>query len=217
LPEDLGTTYITFKPIVDSLGGLRIYFKGTAGSAGWNASLIDFRSGDQPFEDTTIDLTPDSGMGLVFDWGRFSEISMVIARGDTISSRNFNYSYTAQFDTSLFRGFIPPSADKIYQNFPNPFVIINASSTTKFPMLLKNLTDVKLFIFTTSGELVWKHLWQNKIGDYTTALFSDPEFIPFKWNGRNLSGEYVASGIYLYRIVTNGTSTTKKLVVVNER
>lgn len=217
LPEDLGTTYITFKPIVDSLGGLRIYFKGNAGGAGWNASLIDFRSGDQPFEDTTIDLTPDSGMGLVFDWGRFSEISMVIARGDTVSSRNFNYSYTAQFDTSLFHGFIPPSADKIYQNFPNPFVITDASSTTKFPMLLKNLTDVKLFVFTTSGELVWKHLWQNKIGDYTTAVFAVPEFIPFKWNGRNMSGESVASGIYLYRIVTNGSSTTKKLVLVNER
>jgi hypothetical protein len=217
LPEDLGTTYITFKPIVDSLGGLRIYFKGNAGGAEWNASLIDFRSGDQPFEDTTIDLTPDSGMGVVFDWGRFSEISMVVARGDTISSSNFNYSYTAQFDTSLFHGFIPPSADKIYQNFPNPFVITDASSATKFPMLLKNLTDVELFIFTISGELVWKNLWQNKIGDYTTAVFAEPEFIPFKWDGRNMSGEYVASGIYLYRIVTNGTSTTKKLVVVNER
>ncbi len=217
LPEDLGTTYITFKPIVDSLGGLRIYFKGNAGGAGWNASLIDFRSGDQPFEDTTIDLTPDSGMGVVFDWGRFSEISMVIARGDTISSRNFNYSYTAEFDTSLFHGFIPPSADKIYQNFPNPFIITDASSTTKFPMLLKNLTDVELFIFTISGELAWKHLWQNKIGDYTTAVFSAPEFIPFKWDGRNMNGEYVASGIYIYRIVTNNTSATKKLVVVNQR
>ena len=217
LPEDLGTTYITFKPIVDSLGGLRIYFKGNAGGAGWNASLIDFRSGDQPFEDTTIDLTPDSGMGLVFDWGRFSEISMVIARGDTISSRNFNYSYTAEFDTSLFHGFIPPSADKIYQNFPNPFIITDASSTTKFPMLLKNLTDVELFIFTISGELVWKHRWQNKIGDYTTALFVTPEFIPFKWNGRNMNGEYVASGIYIYRIVTDNTSATKKLVVINQR
>jgi hypothetical protein len=217
LPEDLGTTYITFKPIVDSLGGLRVYFKGNAGGAKWNASLIDYMSNDQPFEDTTIDLSPDSGVGWVFDWGRFSEISMVIARGDTISSRNFNYSYTAEFDTSLFHGFIPPSADKIYQNFPNPFIITDASSTTKFPMLLKNLTNVGLFIFTTSGELVWKHRWQNKIGDYTTAVFTAPEFIPFKWDGRNMNGEYVASGIYIYRIVTNNTSVTKKLVVINHR
>jgi hypothetical protein len=216
LPEDLGATYITFTPVAGSIGGLRIYFEGNTG-ARWNASLIDYMSNDHPFEDTTIDLNPDSGMGLVFDWARFSEISMVIARGDTISIQNYNYRYTAIFDTSLFHGFIPPSADKIYQNFPNPFVITDASSTTKFPMLLKYLTDVELFIFTTSGELVWKHLWQNKIGDYTTAVFADPEFIPFKWNGRNMSGEYVASGIYLYRIVTNGTSVTKKLVVVNER
>lgn len=216
LPQDLGSTYIAFVPIVSDTGGLRIYFEGNIG-AGWNASLIDYKSNDHPFEDTTIDLNPDSGMGLVFDWGRFSEISMVIARGDTISTQNYNYRYTAMFDTSLFHGFIPPSADKIYQNFPNPFVISDASSSTKFPMILKNLTDVELFIFTTSGELIWKHLWQNKIGDYTTVDFPDPEFIPFKWNGRNLNGEYVASGIYLYRIVTNGTSTTKKLVVVNER
>ncbi|MCJ7497491.1 MAG: T9SS type A sorting domain-containing protein [candidate division Zixibacteria bacterium] len=216
LPENLGANYIVFQPITDSLGGLRIYFEGNTG-AGWDASLIDYMSNDQPFEDTTIDLSPDSGMGVVFDWARFSEISMVIARGDTISSGNFKYNYTAEFDTSLFHGFIPPSADKIYQNFPNPFIITDASSTTKFPMLLRNPTNVELFIFTTSGELVWKHRWQNKIGDYTTAVFTAPEFIPFKWDGRNMNGEYVASGIYIYRIVTNNTSATKKLVVINQR
>ena len=224
LPEDLGATYIDFiplKPTTDFLGGLRVSVEGDSG-AGWNFSLIDFMGIYAPPVDTTIPISPSGttikGQGDVLDWGRFLEISMVIARGDTISSRNFTYNSKAEFDTSLFHGWIPPSTDKVYQNFPNPFVIKDANSTTKFPISLENPSDVKLFIFTSSGELIWKYTWPHMPSlNYDITVYPDPAFLPFQWNGRNLNGEYVASGIYLYRIVTNGTSTTKKLVVVNER
>jgi len=224
LPEDLGVTYISFvpsKPTSDFLGGLRISVEGDSG-AGWNFSLIDFTGIYAPPEDTVIPMSPSGttikGEGDVLDWGRFLEISMVIARGDTNSSRNFTYNCKAEFDTALFHGWVPPSADKVYQNFPNPFVIKDANSTTKFPISLENPSDVKLFIFTSSGELIWKYTWLNMPSlNYDVSVYPDPSFLPFQWGGRNMSGEYVASGIYLYRIVTNGTSTTKKLVVVNER
>jgi hypothetical protein len=149
---------------------------------------------------------------LVFDWLKYSEIPLVIARGDTISSMTYKYRYTAEFDTSLSHGWAPPSKDRVYQNFPNPFVIKDGNSTTIFPLSLKSPSDVKLFIFTASGELVWKYTWLNLgTGDYDISEFHYPEYIPFKWNGKNMKGEYVISGIYIYRIAT------KKLVVINQR
>jgi hypothetical protein len=219
-PQDLGSTYITFVPPSDT-GGLRIYFEGDLGPE-WNFSIIGYQGTSLPPWDTVVGLTttPSSmnGMGLVIASWRFTEVPMVIARGATISTQNYQYRSTAQFDQSLNNGLLPPSADKIYQNFPNPFVITNTNSTTKFPLSLMSSSDVKLFIFTSSGELVWKHTWQNlSAGNYDITNFPDPAFLPFQWDGRNLNGESVASGIYLYRIVTNGSSTTKKLVVVNER
>jgi len=221
LPEDLGANYIAFNPIIDSLGGLKINFVGNT-SARWGVSLIAYRGSLFPFEDTTILLNPitQSGMGVVFDWGRFLEISMVIARVDAISS-NYNYRYSAEFDSSLNHGWIPPSADKLYQNFPNPFVIRDKNSTTKFPLILKSSSDVKLYIFTSSGELVWKYNWPSNeisVGEYIPGVFQNHlESFPFQWDGKNMKGEYVASGIYIYRIVTDNTSATKKLVVINER
>jgi len=219
LPEDLGATYISFVPPSDT-GGLRIFFQGNVGP-GWNFSLVGYRGTSFLPWDTVVVLTttPGSinGMGLVFASWRFTEAPMIIARGDTISTQNYQYTATAQFEPGLNNGLIPPSADRIYQNFPNPFVITDANSTTKFPLSLTSSSDVKLFVFTSSGELVWKQTWLNQgAGNYDVTEFP-PAFLPFQWNGRNLNGEYVASGIYLYRIVTKGTSTTKKLVVVNEK
>ena len=238
LPQNLGANYITFIPITDSAGGLKIYFNGDAG-AEWEVSLIGNRCIDFPPETTQftpgtftqnnkcnfpseiskIELDPiqQNGMGRIFDWTRFLAVSMVVARADTISS-NFKYRYSAEFDTSLKAGWTPPSVDRVYQNFPNPFVISDANSTTKFPLSLKSPSDVKLFIFTTSGELIWEYAWFNKCpGNYVTTEYLKPDFLPFQWDGRNMNGEYVASGIYIYRIVTNNTSATKKLVVVNQR
>ncbi len=212
LPQDLGANYIVFQPIANSLGGLRIFFEDGSG-ADWNLSLFGYKGHEFPPEDTTV----QDGIGVIVDWARFIEIPMVIARGDTISS-NYTYTYTAQFIDSLTAGWIPPSSDKVFQNFPNPFVIKDNSSTTKFPLILKTTTDVKLSIFNTSGELVWQKVWQDKLGEYTPEAFQGYlESIPFQWNGKNKNGEYVASGIYIYQVVTGNTSEVKKMVVVNER
>lgn len=241
LPENLGANYIVFQPIIDSLGGLRIFFDGDV-RLSWEVSLIGNKCIDFPpdtsgfvpdtgngsnkcgfppeLSDLQLNPLQQKGMGQIFDWTRFIEIAMVIARGDTNSSisSNFRYIYSAEFDDSLTAGWIPPTADRIYQNFPNPFVLREDNSTTKFPLSLKSPSDVKLYIFTTSGELVWEYTWINRCaGEYDINQFPDPEYLPFQWNGKNKKGEYVASGIYIYQIVTENTSEVKKMVVVNER
>jgi flagellar hook assembly protein FlgD len=92
------------------------------------------------------------------------------------------------------------------------------NSTTKFPVSLASYGEVKLFIFSVSGELIWDNTWETvPAGDYDKEYFADHGFFPFEWNGKNKNGEYVASGIYIYQIVTGNTSEVKKMVVVNER
>jgi len=141
---------------------------------------------------------------------------MVVARSD-FNLSNYTYSYTAEYDDTLGT-WVPPAKDIILQNFPNPFIIRDDYSTTKFPLILKEATDVKISVFSSSGELIWLKEWQDKIGSFTPDIFLNHwESIPFKWDGRNMQGEYVASGIYIYQIVTGSSSVIKKMVVVNER
>jgi hypothetical protein len=215
-PDNLGANYVIFRPLAEP-GGLRITFYGNAG-VGWKVSNISY-AGElfTPIINAMFLDSMNRGGAEICDWNFFPEIAMVVARGDTSSSRR-KYSYQAEFDTSLRGCIIFPQADSIKQNFPNPFVIRDGYSTTKFPVSLKSFGDVKLFIFAVSGELVWDNLWRNvPAADYDKEYLQDYGFFPFEWNGRNKKGEYVASGIYIYRIVTDNTSVTKKLVVITQR
>jgi hypothetical protein len=217
-PENLGTNYLTFIPTPNSDGGLGISFYGDVGVAEWAVSNIDYAGVYQsPMISSMFLDSMNRGAVEVCDWDFFPEISLVVARGDTNSSK-IDYSYEAEYDTSLHGCLVFPQADKVKQNFPNPFVIKDDNSTTKFPVSLASYGEVKLFIFSVSGELIWDNTWETvPAGDYDKEYFADHGFFPFEWNGKNKNGEYVASGIYIYQIVTGNTSEVKKMVVVNER
>lgn len=217
-PENLGANYITFIPTTGSEGGLDISFYGGAGAAEWVVSNINYAGAYQsPVIDSMFLDSMNRGAVEVCDWKYFPEISFVVARGDTVSSK-LDYIYEAEYDTSLYGCLVFPQADKVKQNFPNPFVIKDDNSTTKFPVSLASYGQVKLFIFSVSGELIWDNTWVNvPVGDYDKEYFADHGFFPFEWNGKNKNGEYVASGIYIYQVVTGNTSEVKKMVVVNER
>ena len=59
----------------------------------------------------------------------------------------------------------------------------------------------ELFIYTISGNLVEK----DQINSGTTS---------FTWDGRNASGNYVASGVYLWVLKTPSATKTGKLIVI---
>ncbi|MBI5473375.1 MAG: DUF3160 domain-containing protein [Ignavibacteriae bacterium] len=95
-----------------------------------------------------------------------------------------------------------PTTPVLYQNYPNPF---NPSTLIAFtiPAAYAN-ASVELSIFNVQGELV-QTLVKSSVpaGNYIA-----------RWDGRNASGNVVASGVYLYRLEANGFAGTKKLILI---
>jgi hypothetical protein len=92
-----------------------------------------------------------------------------------------------------------PSAYKLSQNFPNPF---NPTTTIKFDM--KEKGPVTLKVYNVAGQLV-----RTLVDDVRDAAAYS-----IAWDGRNNIGSDVASGIYFYKMETNGFSETRKMVLL---
>ena len=85
------------------------------------------------------------------------------------------------------------------QNFPNPF-----NPTTEIHFSISQKTDVKLEIFNISGQLIDILVDRNmSAGTYS-----------IEWDGKSKSNSTVSSGIYLYKLTTNETNETKKMILL---
>jgi hypothetical protein len=113
------------------------------------------------------------------------------------------------FLETLTDGYIPPTyliassnipTDfTLGQNYPNPF-----NPMTHFSLNLALRTHVSLTIFNIIGQRV------KTLGDD----YMDAGVHTFTWDGTNEKGEAVSSGVYLYRVVTEGNVVTKKMILM---
>ena len=88
--------------------------------------------------------------------------------------------------------------DHLSQNFPNPF-----NPETWIPYQLASDTNVSLHIYDSQGRRIYsKALGHQKAGSHTTY-----------WDGRNIAGEPVASGIYFYAIQAETFYATRKMLI----
>ena len=92
-----------------------------------------------------------------------------------------------------------PDEFQLYQNFPNPF---NPSTTIRYN--LPEPGDVNLSIYNVYGQLV-----QILVNEYQSAGIYQAQ-----WNSQHLTGQTVSSGIYLYRLSTQGHIFSKKLMLL---
>jgi len=93
-----------------------------------------------------------------------------------------------------------PWAIQLAQNFPNPF---NPSTTIGYD--LAHPAAVQLTVFDVSGRVV-RRLQTGKrqaAGSHQAV-----------WNGRDERGRGVASGVYFYRLVAGGESSTRRMVLM---
>ena len=87
----------------------------------------------------------------------------------------------------------------LQQNAPNPF-----NSQTVLPYFLPKSGPVRLEVFTVTGQRV-------------AVLREGPQqagYHRFNWNARDAEGRPLASGMYLYRLVTAEGVLTRKLVLL---
>lgn len=96
-----------------------------------------------------------------------------------------------------------PERFALHQNYPNPF---NPETTIRFdiPRLEGNSVKVRISIYNISGQLVRRLIE----AEHTPGAYA------VKWDGRNESGNPVASGVYFYTISAGNFSATQKMLMV---
>jgi hypothetical protein len=99
-----------------------------------------------------------------------------------------------------------PGESQLLQNYPNPF-----NPETWMPFQLSESSDVSIRIYDASGRLVRTlNLGHKAPGFYETRSAAA------YWDGHNDRGEWVGSGIYFYQLITDGTSSAvRKMVIIN--
>ncbi len=92
-----------------------------------------------------------------------------------------------------------PSAFTLGQNYPNPF-----NPETRIEFSLPEASNVTIEVLNLLGQKV-KALVNERMtaGRHMTT-----------WNGKNESGETSSSGVYFYRITTDGYNATKKMMLL---
>ncbi len=102
-----------------------------------------------------------------------------------------------------------PEITKIY-SYPNP----SSTGQTKLKIITTNLVETKnisLKIYDINGELIR----ESKTGEISQIAVSDNRVeYEYTWNGRNESGEKVASGIYLYWFKANNNEKMGKVAII---
>ncbi|MCB0266181.1 MAG: T9SS type A sorting domain-containing protein, partial [Calditrichaeota bacterium] len=94
---------------------------------------------------------------------------------------------------------IIPTEYSLEQNYPNPF-----NPTTVINYQLPVVSNVKLVIYNTLGQQVRTLVsGSQNAGSYTV-----------QWDGRNDTGQKVASGMYLYRITAGSFVQTRKMMLM---
>ena len=130
----------------------------------------------------------------------------VWSAGDVFTIR---YANPLQVGVDLFRfqGIYTPRESEapipenfeLSQNYPNPF---NPVTTIKYRLLLAS--DVKLVIYNLLGQEVFR-----------LALPSQQAGVHLiSWNGRNMQGSELSSGIYLYQLRVGDFVQTRKMVLL---
>ena len=93
----------------------------------------------------------------------------------------------------------PPSENKLYQNYPNPF---SGDTTIQYDLVDENSVDI--YIYNSVGKLI------RKIDEGTKSAGS----YSVVWDGRSDDGDRVSSGVYFYQIQTKDFNKTMKMLFV---
>ena len=92
-----------------------------------------------------------------------------------------------------------PTEFTLHQNYPNPF---NAVTTIKYELPVDSYITIK--IFNMRGQKITELVSRNRTAGYYEV----------KWDGRNMNGQSVASGVYIFSIKAGDFSSVKKMLIL---
>ena len=96
-----------------------------------------------------------------------------------------------------------PKATALLANYPNPF-----NPETWIPYQLATPADVTLTIYSVEGALVRTLA----LGHLSAGLYQSRSRAAY-WDGRNMIGEPVASGLYFYTLTAGEFTATRKMLI----
>ena len=99
---------------------------------------------------------------------------------------------------------LTPQETALLLNYPNPF-----NPETWIPYQLAHATDVTLTIYDTKGVPVRRLDLGYQLAGYYTGRAKAAY-----WDGRNDTGESVASGVYFYSLSAGDYSATRKMLIL---
>ena len=95
---------------------------------------------------------------------------------------------------------LPIQALALAQNYPNPF-----NPKTTFAFALPEAATVSLNVYNLSGQLMAIVVPLSRL---------DPGLHSFEWEALSGQGKPLASGVYIYRLNSNGEVMTRKLILL---
>ena len=99
---------------------------------------------------------------------------------------------------------LTPTETKLLPNYPNPF-----NPETWIPYRLAEDAFVTLTIYDRTGQIVRTF----DVGHHTAAAYESRSNAIY-WDGRNETGEQVASGVYFYTLTAGDFSATRKMLIL---
>jgi|GEM_PF-5052160 len=109
------------------------------------------------------------------------------------------YNTGRQVTTSVQETNIPSPKFNLNQNYPNPF-----NPSTRIQYDLPTSGSVGMEIFDISGRSV-------RVYEYPYQSAGSHEMV---WDGKDNAGTSVSTGTYLYRLVVNGASSARKMLLL---
>lgn len=92
-----------------------------------------------------------------------------------------------------------PTVTKLHDAYPNPF-----RPSTNLSYSLKAPGTVRIEVYNLKGQLIWS----------TTQSHTQAGYFYSTWNGKDMNGTPVSSGIYSYKMTSENYTSTKKVVLV---
>lgn len=201
-PSHLAANYLQFTPDPLRGGGLQFDFDGITGQ--WGVSILGISiTGPDTVITVPISMT-QSGVGVISDWDRYDLILLAVASLNLTGS-NYQYQFTATYDSSLVNRVIPPTVS--VTNGPNPLHANDPYAIFRYALSSSGRVD--LYIYNVLGQEIFS--------------LTDPillaGFYEKRWYKTDRSGRRVPSGIYIYRfsftdISGGNTTVTQKMVLI---
>ena len=98
---------------------------------------------------------------------------------------------------------VTPKETLLLPNYPNPF-----NPETWIPYQLASPADVSIAIYAANGKLVRKL----ELGHQAVGIYESRSRAAY-WNGKNVLGEPVASGVYFYTLTAGDFTATRKMLI----